>query len=143
MRVLEQDRFEIVSLRMSNAAPVEGGGLSKAMCNATSIGENTQLDFGRTILKTEFTGCGTEPLVLIPALMAIAGLNTAFMHGAAIANAPSCRLDGQRVLVWNGCMSKPLIIHSRSAVVRWTAPSASLAARCPQVWSIAACRRAD
>ena len=30
MRVLEQDRSEILSLRMSNAAPVEGGGPSEA-----------------------------------------------------------------------------------------------------------------
>lgn len=31
MRVLEQVGFEMVSLRMLNAAPVEGEGLSKAV----------------------------------------------------------------------------------------------------------------
>ena len=53
MRVLEQDRFEIVSLRMTNAAPVEGGGPSKALRNGTRSGGNTQLDFGHSRLADE------------------------------------------------------------------------------------------
>lgn len=53
MRVLEQDRLEIVSLRMSNAAPMEGGGPSKALCNPAHIDENTQLDCGRSLHAVE------------------------------------------------------------------------------------------